>query len=661
MHPKTTYAKLSLALLYAIVAGPFAVPQDYDDASVIELAPFNVTADGAQSVLQITQRDLAQRQASDLEDALSIDPSVTVGGSTGVAQKIYVRNIGEGMLNVSVDGATQSGALFHHIGRIAVEPDLLKQIEVQPGVGNASDGPGSLGGAIRFATKDPADLLREEQSAGGLLKHGYYSNTDGYKASATLFGRLAHRWSALATYLHSEYGEITDGQANNLAGSDTRQNVAFAKLVGSFANGHTLRFSFENLEETGNKLRRPEWAPSAANPLFPMETKRATLVSNWQFDSLQTEWLDLSATLSLTDGGVIQIGPWGPYQGDIKSVQLDLRNTQRFSGHELVYGLDYREDSVTAGATDNPNEFREVGKVAGLFIQDQYQATEALTLNFGARADFYRLRDQRGQPFRNEGFSPNLGASYALTPDWSLTASAASAFRGPEINDAFRIDIATNSPDLDPEKARNYELRLAYAKDAISFQFGAYQNRIEDAITNTLPWSSIYVNAGDLDTDGIFARAEYSTNDYNLSLQYNRSDTTLDGQVATRYQYSSLVSSIGNTWVFDAFWRPIPQLDLGWNTRLVEGIDRIAIPEAITEVPNSFIEKPGYATHDLYLRWNPAFLEALTLNLTLKNAFDKQYRNHGSIEDLTKFPGFAAVIGAPEPGRDIRLSASYRF
>src|SRR5690606_7853517 len=94
-------ASLAAASLVATAAAQ-------SDESVIELAPFTVVADGAQSVFNVTQRDLAQRQASDLEDALSIDPSVTVGGSTAIAQKIYVRNLGEGLLNVSVDGATQA-------------------------------------------------------------------------------------------------------------------------------------------------------------------------------------------------------------------------------------------------------------------------------------------------------------------------------------------------------------------------------------------------------------------------------------------------------------------------------------------------------------------------------------------------------------------------
>jgi hemoglobin/transferrin/lactoferrin receptor protein len=113
--------------------------------------------------------------------------------------------------------------------------------------------------------------------------------------------------------------------------------------------------------------------------------------------------------------------------------------------------------------------------------------------------------------------------------------------------------------------------------------------------------------------------------------------------------------------VLDLVWRPVDQLDLGWNMRLVQGINDIEVPFAITGVAGSTIDKPGYTTHDVFLRWRPAFAKALTVNLTVKNIFDKQYLSHGSVEDLTAFPGFAAVHGAPEPGRDIRVSVTLRF
>src|SRR5690606_27946787 len=209
----------------------------------------------------------------------------------------------------------------------------------------------------------------------------------------------------------------------------------------------------------------------------------------------------------------------------------------RLGIQELVYGVDHRGDEVKAGPDTDPDSVGEKGSVTGLFVQDNLTLTEQLSLSLGARYDAYELDDHAGQHFSHEGFSPNAGLTWQATPAFSVMASAATAYRGAQVADAFRVDIHNNDPDLDAEKAQNYELRFLYQVEGVSLEAGAYANRIEDVITNTLPWGRFYTNAGDLETDGFFARVSHSTASTYLSLQYNQADTTIDGRVATRYQY----------------------------------------------------------------------------------------------------------------------------
>ncbi|MEC7470166.1 MAG: TonB-dependent receptor plug domain-containing protein, partial [Pseudomonadota bacterium] len=63
---------------------------------------------GASTNLSITAQDIEQFQANDLADVFRESPSVSVGGSVGVAQKIYVRGLEDAYLNVTVDGAQQT-------------------------------------------------------------------------------------------------------------------------------------------------------------------------------------------------------------------------------------------------------------------------------------------------------------------------------------------------------------------------------------------------------------------------------------------------------------------------------------------------------------------------------------------------------------------------
>lgn len=63
-------------------------------------------------------RDRIERShASDLSDLLRHEPSVSVGGSLGIAQKTYVCDLENSLLNVTIDRAPQGGTLFHHIDR----------------------------------------------------------------------------------------------------------------------------------------------------------------------------------------------------------------------------------------------------------------------------------------------------------------------------------------------------------------------------------------------------------------------------------------------------------------------------------------------------------------------------------------------------------------
>ncbi len=657
------------------VLSSFSILAQYDDEA-ISLAPFSVSSDGTRKVLEITERDLAQRQASDLEDALSLDPSITVGGSTAVAQKIYVRSIGEAMLNVSVDGAAQSGALFHHLGRNLLEPELLKSVEIQAGIGNATDGPGALGGAVRFVTKDPEDLLRRGQEIGGLFKYGYYSNTEGYKASGNVFGRLNENWGGLFSYVKSEHDDLEDANGNASPGSNSDLDVLFGKVTGDLGHGQRVEMSFENITEKGLHLRRPEWSfVSGPNPLIYLESERSTGVLGYTFNSPEQDWLNLATRFSVTEGEIRQ-GAEDPYMGNIESRQFYLANTQNFDIHELTYGFDYREDEIMAGALGGALDGQEDADVRGFFVQDRIQATDSLVLTLGARFDEYNLFDLNSQSFSSDDFSPNIGLTYEFTPEFTLRAGSANAYRGPEINDAFKLWFwegsagSQNDANLVGESARNDEISFSYSRDGLSFELGVFRNTIDDIIVNTVeseanamravPWGNFYTNLGELETEGFYSRVSYSGENYNVSLLYDNSDTMVNDHLATRYQYGSVAASIGNTWVLDAFWQATERLDLGWNIRLVEGIDDIAV-SIPTDFQNEFIDKPGYSTHDFYLRWAPEFSDYLTFNLTVKNVFDKLYRNHGSMEDYSHIEFYESIIGAYEPGRDIRLSATLKF
>lgn len=636
-----------------LMASPLVLAQSETES----LKPIEVTAErNAESDAVVTEEQIEKFQASDLEDVFASQPEVAVGGSVGIAQKVYVRGIEDPLLNVTIDGATQAGALFHHTGRLAVEPELLKRVEVEAGAGRATSGAGALGGAIRFVTKDPEDLLRPGEQLGALVKLGSFSNTDGYRASTTLFGRLSDRWSTLVSVNQSDHERFEDGDGNEIPGTDSRQQLGFAKIVGQLPGDQTLKLSHEVRTDEGERPQRPQWQISGFNPLYDLDGRRDTTTVNYGFEPAANPLVDLGLTVYYTESELEQnvVNRWGRYFGFTRSIGGDLRNSSELGSHTLTYGVDYREDRVNAGGAANRRAEEENGTVTGVYLQDDYWLTDHLLLSAGVRYDDYQLDDNNDQSFSENDVSPNANVAWEVIDGLTLRAGYAEAFRGPSTHDTFKIDRAQNDPDLKGEKAKNREVGFDYIYRNFTLSGEVYRSEIRDAIADPLFGPVIYQNIGDLESDGYRIGTSYHWQGLQAGLSFHSNEAEVNGEPLTVYVHNLLGNSIGDTWVADLSYRWDRNLEFGWQGRFVQGIDDL-------ETSVGTIDKPGYGVHDLFVHWLPTGNEDLRLTLTVKNVGDKQYIDHASNADYESIPGYEGVIGLPEPGRDIRLGLALRF
>lgn len=593
----------------------------------------------------VTLEELEKLQANDLEDIFRKDPSVSVGGSTGIAQKIYVRGVEDTLLNVTVDGATQAGYLFHHQGRLSIEPELLKQVEVQAGAGSALDGPGALGGAIRFVTKDPTDLLRGGEDFGGLVKLGYYSNTQGTKLSSSLFGRVTDNISAMATIAGTNSDNIVDGNGDELANTDTSQDLGFFKAVAELSEDQQLRVSYDQRDDDGVRLTRAHWVPSSRNAPIDQKSHRDTTTLNYTFNPANSELLNLDITVYDTDSFIEQDGAYGIYEGRVKSQGFDLRNSSKFGNHELTYGVDYRRDEglLTNKSDSTVPVSSENSKVAGLYIQDNLQVTDQLLLSFGARYDAYTMVDVDEQDFSENALSPNVSFVYQLTPKLALTGGYAEAMRGKQTQETFVLDWVSNSINLQPEEADNFELGFNYQDGGFSLAGQAYVGHIDNVIDSE---GRDVVNVGDVQTKGFNARVGYEWSKWQAGLSFAYTRPELNGNPLSDDNWS-IGTSNGDTWIADVVYQPNNRLELGWNGRFVQ---------RLTDVATGYSEKPGFAVHDIYAQWLPTNTDDIKLTLTVNNLFDRYYHDHATYGNYGEI-----AQGLPEAGRDVRLSFAWRF
>ncbi|TFH84894.1 TonB-dependent receptor [Billgrantia azerbaijanica] len=640
MSPAVRLSRHPLCLAIALLsASPLALAQGASQ----QLGTLQVTADRIGNSDALVDDDTLRRfQADDLQDIFSGLPELAVGGGASpVAQKVYVRGLEDTLLNVTVDGATQSGFLFHHQGRLMVEPELLERVEVAAGAGEATNGPGALGGAIRFVTKDPDDLLRPGERVGGLLKAGYFNNTEGYKASASLFGRLSDDWSAMATLARTDHGDYEDAEGNTQPHTESEVVTGFAKVVGQLTDEQALTLSYERNEDEAFRKHRPHWIPSFRNPVFDQEMVRETVTGKYRFAARDNDWLDLELTLYDTEASLKHIdGPYGTYLGSLDSYGADLRNTARLGAHTLTYGIDHRHDEGRL------NSARETGRVTGLYLQDAFQVTERLQLSAGTRFDRFELDEaESDRSFSESGFSPNLGVSFDATQRLTLYGGWARAIRGTQVKELFVLDYYENAADREEETADNYEVGATYRHGNLYLSAEAFVTEIDDVVGQQNR-SGVLENLGELETRGISATLGYDWERLSATLAYSRSRPELNGEPLNDDNWS-LGTSVGDSWVASLTYRATDSLDVGWTGRFAE---------RLTDVADGYTEKAGYGVHDVYARWQPLAGDQLTLSLTVNNLFDKQYFDHAT---YAVYGDVAA--GLPEAGRDIRLSAAYRF
>ncbi|MFC3149428.1 TonB-dependent receptor domain-containing protein [Litoribrevibacter euphylliae] len=640
--------------------------------------------------VSMTDDMIEKRQVTDLEDMFRHEPSITVGGGLPVAQKIYVRGIEDTLLNVTIDGATQAGYLYHHQGRVNVEPELVKNVIIKSGAGNATDGAGALGGAIHFKLKDAKDMLREGERFGALAKTSYFSNNEGWKNHLSAYGMLNDDFGLLASITRYDTGDnYSDGHGDEVDNTEFEQESIRFKLSGTLLEDHYLALSYEEYDDDGTRFARPNMVdiglhPAYPSTLVPQETHRESAIFNYGYNP-DSPWIDLKSTVYyndsyLTKKGDVYAANWPPagppptwtfadyYDGKahgagIESLGFDLRNTSRIGKHEITYGAEYREDEayLVKGYLDDFNN--EETEIAALYVQTDIQLAPSLRLSTGIRYDDYDYTDNQGENFSDDAISPNATLSLDISNEMEIFASYAQAFKGvsspeawflefPYLNQALQSyrgpDIGGAVPltELQAEKSDNLEFGFKYEGVNFAASGEIFSQTIENAQIISGSQGVRYSFGDDVTVKGYAFRVAYFWDDLTLNAGVSLSKPKLGGEPLSSGDMG-LGTAYGRTWTTGLEYQMQHNLTLGWNARLVQ---------RLKDVPEGQDEKAGYGIHDVYVQWLPT--EDLTLGLAVNNMFDKFYYDQGSFFSMSEG---ADPIGLPEPGRDIRVSAAYQF
>ncbi|WP_415894125.1 TonB-dependent receptor domain-containing protein [Neptuniibacter sp. PT8_73] len=637
----------------------------------------------------LTDDMIEARQASDLEDLLRYDPSITVGGGAPVAQKIYVRGLEDTLLNVTIDGATQAGYLYHHQGRIQVEPELIKDVVIKPGAGNAADGAGALGGAIHFNLKDAEDMLREGETTGAFIKSTVSSNNEGWKNHASVYGMLTDDIGLLASFTHNEsHDDYEDGNGDKVDETEQQQKDVRLKLSGDINEDHYFSISYNKFEDEGFRYARPNMGalfhPTYLNIPVDQETGRESWVAKHTFNP-SNELINLTTTIYHNDNDIIKRGDqWlsafvppdnfiygdvynGEWHGGgVESLGLDIRNISTVGNHSFEYGFEYRDDEAYLINSLQPFS-KEETEVRALFLQANLELTNKVRLSTGLRYDDYDYTDNYGVNISDDHISPNATFTVDVTDSLELSAGYAQAFKGVSSPEVFFLesgvfgagntlssytgpDATINDVDqsaLKAEESENYELGFKFEQSNFAASGEVFRQTIENAQTiDSRMWHRASYQ-DDVKVKGYALRMAYFWDDLTLNAGVSHSKPKL-GDTYLHSSDMGLGAAYGRTWTLGLEYDVNSDVLLGWDARHVE---------TLNDVPEGQDNKDGYTIHDVYAKWNPN--DDLTVGLAINNVFDKFYYDQGTF--YTNQPRTPDPVGLPEPGRDFKLYASYKF
>ncbi|WP_169716372.1 TonB-dependent hemoglobin/transferrin/lactoferrin family receptor [Oceanimonas doudoroffii] len=659
--PERRLSLLALATLTALGLPVQAAGTSQLDEVLVQASRDKSTfGDSKFSTVVITRQQLDEQQPDTVAEALKYAPNIEIGGGPRSSnQKPVIRGLEGTRVLQLVDGARQNFVAGHR-GTYQNDPELLKQIDVIKGPVGSQWGSGAIGGVVAQTTQDGRELLDAGQSVGGYIKQGHGTAADQNRTSAALYG-ADEQFDLLLNGYYRDQHDTRLGNDRSLADSAERGRGGLIKLGWQLDDAQRLSLSHRRSETTGSVPGNPETNVGSSSPLVDRESTDQSTALGYQLNPA-SGLVDLDLTLyhNRTEVDEFRVVQNQQDHTDYRTLGLSLVNRSQLEWGKLTYGLDGYQDKSQGSrqGANRPTPADGRSEVVGGFVQAELPVAEAWTLLPALRYDHFQTeaKNLAGSKRSESELSKSLALSWQAT-DWlELIARYDEAFRAPTSEELYTSgthfslgpmgsNVFVPNPELRPEKAANKELiaRATFdgvlaSNDRLKLNASLFQNSVEDFIEQQIimdfanrVFETRYDNVQDAELQGGELALDYRWQDLELGLSYGR---TLGRDKNTG---KALEGIPADKWVVSTgYWLLDNQLKLGAH---------------LTRADTVHFENRGYEGYtllDLGANWYAqGALSGLELGLTVDNLTDEYYRR-----------AFSELY---EPGRNIKLSALYRF
>ncbi|WP_417276145.1 TonB-dependent hemoglobin/transferrin/lactoferrin family receptor [Castellaniella sp.] len=637
---------------------------ELDSVTILGTKTALSTDEQSRSIDVVRQKKIDLQQGNNLGALVEDLPNVHLTGSPRPGgQEVQIRGLSGNRILTLIDSVGE-GFSKGHLGNSFIDPDLLKQIDVERGPASVLWGNGALGGVISAQTKDAADLLAPGQSFGARLKGGYQSAAEGWLGNATIYGMKAGSVDGLVSIAHRDNGNIRLGGGETLPYSAYRGDSILAKVTLYPTDDQLFRLSHRTERLKGDTLSNPAGVFSIENPLLARQIERNTSQLQWQWTP-DSHAVDFDGRLYHSRTAVDESASTFNRQDHtaVDTYGFNLTNSSRLDlalggEHTLTYGVDGSRDQATGSRNGAPRpEFPDAERrLIAAFAQDQISLGD-WTATFGVRYDHYHSEAGRNiAPDQDDSHTSYQAGLVWRATDWlSAYASYAEAFRAPSLDELYPTGVHFGAnrfvpnPKLRPERAANKEIglrarwqNLFEADDQLRVSTSVFRNDVRDFIDTIVTVSRLPVppyvggttrseNVTNARLQGVEINARYLAKHWFLGASYGQTRGT------NKVTSEPLADVSPDRWVVQAGLRALP-----WKGEVML---QATFAQPQNRVPAGTEETPGYAVYDLLTRWAPR--KDLTLNFAVGNLADKIYRQHN------------AAIN--ETGRNIKASLVWNF
>lgn len=584
-----------------------------------------------------------------------------------------------------VDGFRLNNAIFRNAPTqylALVDAQSVDRIEVVRGPSSTLYGGDAMGGVVQMLTPEPR-FAGNEWKFGGRLR-GFFTSADHALLGRAEFsaGRDGIAVSGGATWQDVDDLRVGGGERLHPTGFTARGGDL--KLHAAVAAGHELVFNLQTMKQPRtprfDALNPGFGQDEAENAVFFFEPQQRDFAHvTWRI-SRSTAWFD-TAELHVGQQRIVDDRRTRAFGSRNEERE---RNRDRLSGvfgqfgkalgtHYLSYGFEaYRDEvvsrrtrtSLDSGATSTSTPRFPDGATMdsqALYVADDWLIGERVDLNFGARYSRFAIEipasaGMPGVKLTPDDFTGNLGVSISLGEDWRFISNLGRGFRAPNVFDlgvfgprpGRRFNVP--NPDLKPETVISLDAGFKFGGEYLIGELIAFRSQYRDKITSVLtggvqPGGALLVqnrNVTELTLWGVEAGARYllptPAVEMYVSATYTRGEERLG---ADRYPADRIPPLFGK---LGARWQPHADLSLEGYALYATRQDHLS-PRDMTDPRINPAGTAGWATLNARIGWQTS--RDFALALRAENLADKRYREHGT--------------GLDEPGRNLTLSADYRF